>query len=284
MRLIHTLPVVWCCLVFNSSFAAPDRPGNTKYFRSDRGEAYDTQRLPDNFDAPDVLRWKVSMDAGHSTPILTGDRIFLTTWQPASKQLAPVALDDKTGRVLWRNPVVPEQVEQTHEIGSPATATPACDGKRLFVFFGSVGLFCYDLEGNKIWEQRIGPSRDEYGAASSPIVLNGKGILNQAHDIDSFVIAVDAATGKTLWKIPRLDAVRSYSTPVIWEHDGRPEVLVAGALQLTAYDPANGERLWWANGLARIVIPTPVTAGPTIYMASWAPGGDSARRVSFDPC
>jgi outer membrane protein assembly factor BamB len=254
-----------------------------KYFRSDRGETLETGSLPDNLDAPAALAWKVPLDAGHSTPILNGGRIFLTTWRPKSKELATVALDEKTGRVLWRKPIVPEQVEQTHEIGSPATATPVCDGTRLFVFFGSVGLFCYDLDGHQIWEQRIGPFRDEYGAGSSPIVFNGKVILNQDHDIDSFLIAIDAATGKTLWKVSRPDAVRSYSTPVVWEANGRPEILVAGALQLTAYDPTNGDRLWWVSGLARIVIPTPVISGPMIYMASWAPGGDTARRVSFDP-
>src|SRR5262249_41521118 len=79
------------------------------------------------------------------------------------------------------------------------------------------------------------------------------------------------------------DAVRSYSTPMIWKQAGRAELLVAGALQLTAYNPANGEKLWWLNGLARIVIPTPVASGPMIYMASWAPGGDTGKRLALDP-
>jgi len=191
-------------------------------------------------------------------------------------------LDEGTGRLLWRNPLVPERVEQTHQIGSPATATAACDGKRVFVFFGSAGVLCYDLDGRKLWEQRLGPFRDEYGAGSSPILFDGKLILNQDHDVDSFLMALDCATGKIVWKVARPDAVRSYSTPAIWTRDGHPEILVAGALQLSAYDPANGERLWWVNGLARIVIPTPVASGGTIYMASWAPGGDSSKRLTLD--
>ena len=129
----------------------------------------------------------------------------------------------------------------------------------------------------------MGPFRDEYGAGSSPIVFDGKIILNQDHDIDNFLIALDCAKGKVLWKTARPDAVRSYSTPMVWMHDGRPELLVAGALQLTAYDPGKGERLWWLNGLARIVIPAPVIDGQTIYMASWAPGGDQGKRISFLP-
>jgi len=86
-----------------------------------------------------------------------------------------------------------------------------------------------------------------------------------------------------VWKIARPDAVRSYSTPIVWTQEGRSEILVAGALQLNAFDPANGDRLWWINGLARIVIPTPVISGSMIYMASWAPGGDAGKRIALDP-
>ena len=264
--------------------AAIDPPATeANYFRSDGGVSRSTNSLPDNLEAPGVQRWRVPLDAGHSTPILHDGKIFLTTYHPESNELATVALDEQTGKLLWRTPLIPERVEQTHPIGSPATATVACDGQRVFAFFGSAGALCYDLEGNKLWEQRLGPFRDEYGAGSSPILIDGKLILNQDHDVDSFLIALDCATGRIVWKTPRPDAVRSYSTPVVWTGDGRSEILVAGALQLSGYDPANGERLWWINGLARIVIPSPVVSGSTIYMASWAPGGDPARRLVLDP-
>jgi outer membrane protein assembly factor BamB len=234
-------------------------------------------------EAPDALAWRVALDPGHSSPILSGGRIFLTTWREQAKELATVALDSRTGKTLWRSALVPVSVEQTHPIGSPATATVACDGKKVYAFYGSAGLVCYDYEGQKVWEQRMGPFRDEYGAGSSPILLDGKVILNQDHDIDSFLAAYDCSTGKLVWKVQRPDAVRSYSTPTVWIKDGKPQLLVAGALQLSAYDPANGERLWWVNGLARIVIPTPVTAGSRIYMASWAPGGDAGKKLTLDP-
>jgi len=113
--------------------------------------------------------------------------------------------------------------------------------------------------------------------------MDGKVILNQDHDRDSFLAAFDCTTGRLVWKTARPDAVRSYSTPAVWQRDGRKELLVAGALELAGYDPANGEKLWWLNGLARIVIPTPVPAGKMIYMASWAPGGDAGRRLALDP-
>jgi outer membrane protein assembly factor BamB len=262
--------------------AADMIPSGAEYFRADAGVARSAEPLPGDLESPEALCWRVPSDFGHSTPILSGGKVFLTTYRPESKQLATVALEAKTGRLLWRNALVPERIEQTHEIGSPATATAACDGKRLFAFFGSAGLFCYDLEGHKIWEQRIGPFRDEYGAGSSPVLFDGKVILNQDHDIDSFLIALDCATGKVVWKTRRPDAVRSYSTPIVWSQDGHQELVVGGALRLESYNPANGERLWWLNGLARIVIPTPVASGPMIYMASWSPGGDPGKRVKFD--
>ena len=251
------------------------------YFRSDRGLQTGGGTLPENLDAPEALHWQVSLDSGHSTPILVQDKIFLTTFRPDSKELAVMALEQNSGRTLWRQVIVPEKVEQTHMLGNPATATAACDGERLFVFFGSAGLFCFDVSGKKLWEQKMGPFRDEYGAGSSPILFENKVILNQDHDIDSFLAAYDRGTGRQLWRSPRPDAVRSYSTPVVWVRHGKPEILVAGALQLTAYNPADGERVWWANGLARIVIPTPVTSGDRVYLASWAPGGDSGKRLEL---
>jgi outer membrane protein assembly factor BamB len=261
------------------TFAAAD-PQLT-YFRSDAGLQTGTGPLPDHLDDPAALNWRVSLDSGHSTPVIRAGKIFLTTYRADSKELAIVALDEKSGQQLWRKPIIPERIEQTHPIGNPATATPACDGQRLFVFFGSEGLFCYDLDGRKIWEQKMGPFRDEYGAGSSPILVEDKVIINEDHDTDSFLAAFDRATGHRLWRTSRPDAVRSYSTPAVWVHEGRLELLAAGALRLTAYDPANGQPLWWVNGLARIVIPTPVTSGPLVYMASWSPGGDAGKRITL---
>jgi outer membrane protein assembly factor BamB len=269
---------VLCATVIDSHAAESD----VKYFRSDHGVAdASCGALPSQFDGP-ALRWRVALDPGHATPIVSGGKIFLTAYQAESHELTVLALDATTGGILWSNGVTVSQVEQTHPLGSPATATPACDGQRVYVFFGSYGLLAFDLNGNKLWEFRTGPFQDEYGAGSSPILCDGKVILNQDHDVDSFLMAIDGATGKPMWKTARPDAVRSYSTPVVWLRNGRKELLVAGALELAGYDPANGEKLWWINGLARIVIPTPAPLGETVYMASWAPGGDTGNRITLD--
>jgi outer membrane protein assembly factor BamB len=268
-----------CALWFDVQAAESD----LKYFRSNHGLAdLSCGALPSQLDAPGTLRWRVPLDPGHATPILSEGKIFLTAYHAESRELTVLALDTDTGRILWRNAVMVSQVERTHPLGSPATATPACDGRRVYVFFGSYGLLAFDLDGKKLWEFRAGPFQDEYGAGSSPILLDDKVILNQDHDVDSFLLAVDAATGKPVWKTPRPEAVRSYSTPVVWSQNGRQELLVAGALELAGYDPADGKKLWWVNGLARIVIPTPVPLEDKVYMASWAPGGDTASRITLD--
>lgn len=249
------------------------------YFRSDRGIASATAGLPEKFDSP---LWKTAMASGHSTPVISAGRIFLTSYESSSNELATAAVDAETGGIIWKQVAPASRIEPVHRVGSPASATAACDGQRVYVFFGSYGLICYDLHGKRIWDHPFPPFQDEFGAASSPIVVDGKVILAQDHDINSFVMALDAATGKELWKTARPDAVRSYSTPAVWERNGKKEILVAGALQLISYDPNSGKQLWSRDGLARIVIPMPVPSGDMVYMASWAPGADSGQRLSLD--
>jgi outer membrane protein assembly factor BamB len=210
-----------------------------------------------------------------------GDQILLTTFRRSSNELAVVALDVESGAVRWRRAVTASRVEATHALGSPATATLACDGTRIFAFFGSYGLRCIGLDGTPLWERRMGPFQDEYGAGSSPVIVDGKVILNEDHDIDSFLAAYDTTTGAEIWKVARPDAVRSYSTPAVWIRDGRKEIVVAGALELAGYDSRTGEKLWNLQGLARIVIPTSIPADDRVYVASWAPGGDSNRRIQL---
>ena len=267
------------------SLAAAPAEAQVQYFRSDLGRAEATAGpLPDNLDDPHALVWKTPLAPGQSSPILSRGQLFLTTYRSEAKEVATLALDAATGQIKWTRVAPASRIEVFHpQMGSAAVATPASDGTRLYVFFGSFGLVCYDLAGKTLWEHPLGPLRDEYGAGSSPVLVDDKVVLCEDHDIDSFLLAVDRLTGKTLWKVRRPDAVRSYATPVLWMRDGRMELLVAGSLELAGYNPANGELAWWTHGLARIVIPVPVPAGDLVYMASWAPGGDPGQRLALDP-
>jgi outer membrane protein assembly factor BamB len=282
MKLYHLYrgPVLAASLIATAILAKSENA----YFRSDLGLAKpSTKFLPATLDST-TLVWRSPLDRGQSTPVLAGGKIFLTTHNAELRELATVALDQETGKQLWKQSVKVEKIEEFHPSrGDAAVATPACDGKRLFIFFGSYGLICYDVEGNKLWDKRMGPFHDEYGAGSSPILVDDMVVLSQDHDTDSFVAAYDKVSGDERWRTARPDAVRSYSTPVIWERSGKREILVAGALELTSYDPKTGKRLWFKRGLARIVIPLPIPSGDRIYMASWSPGGDRGLRIALEP-
>ncbi|MEX0675944.1 MAG: PQQ-binding-like beta-propeller repeat protein [Pirellulales bacterium] len=251
------------------------------YFRHDGGlAADDKQSLPDELDPRQAI-WKQSLPNGNSTPTIVGNRIFLTAHE--GQELLTLCLDRDTGKELWRHGIRVEALEKVHNEGSPADATVACEGQRVFAFFGSYGLLCYDLEGKPLWTKKLGPFRDEFGSASSPILADGKIILSEDHDLDSFVIAVRQDNGETLWQTSREGFTRSYATPVVWKTGGRTQLVVAGSLQLVAYDLDSGVPLWSVDGFARIVNTTPVVAGDTLYVATWSPGGDSDARIAMEP-
>ncbi len=253
------------------------------WFRRDHGVAPEGMPLPSEFGEGEERLWRVELPPGISTPCLSGDSVFVTTYVAASKELATVALDRTTGQVRWKQVAPTQTLEAFHAVGSPASSTPACNGSRVFSFFGSYGMLCYDRNGQLLWERPLGPFQDEFGASSSPVLIGDKVILNEDHDIDSFLIALDQKTGEVVWKTPRDEATRSYATPVVFDNHGRTEILVAGSRQLAAYDPADGQKLWWFDGLSRIVDSTPMVVSGEIYFATWTPGGDSDDRIRMEP-
>jgi outer membrane protein assembly factor BamB len=251
------------------------------YFRHDAGRAaVDEQPLPSDLDDAHQV-WKQPLPPGHSTPMVFGERIFLTGHEDG--RLSTICLERGSGKPLWMQTVTVESVEKVHQEGSPAAASVACDGQRVVAFFGSVGLVCYNLDGKLLWTRKLGPFRDEFGAASSPILVDGQVILNEDHDLDSFLLAVRGEDGRTLWQTSRDGFTRSYATPVVWEAGGTRLLVVAGALQLVAYDLASGRQRWSLDGFARIVNSTPTKAGDMLYVCSWSPGGDSEARIAMEP-
>jgi outer membrane protein assembly factor BamB len=283
IRAVILLSIVWFFL--SGCLAVLTAEDNLHYFRRDSGvPSLQADSLPERLDSPDGLRWRTPIDSGHSSPIACNGRIFLTTFNAAAKELATLALAADSGRILWKRIAPASRIEEfSSSTGSAAQATPACDDQRVYVFFGSYGLICYDHQGKPLWEKRMGPFQDEYGSASSPVLIDDKVIIQQDHDVDSFLMALDRKTGKVIWKSERPGATRSFSTPAVWTRNGQKELLVAGSLELAGYDPSDGKRLWWINGLARIVIPTPVPSGDLVYMASWTPGGDGMMRIQMEP-
>ena len=268
----------WITLSVSSTWAQ-----SVSYFRQDGGVAAGDHELPDDLSDSQSLVWRQPLAPGHSTPCLHGNSIFLTTYEEEYQRLSTVALRRDNGQVRWTRPLPVERIEEFHSVGSPAASSPACDEERVYVFFGSFGLVAYDHAGKRVWTHPMGPFQDEFGTSSSPIVADGKVILIEDHDIDSFVVAIDQKTGKEVWKSTREGFTRSYASPVLWEVDGRKLVVVAGALQLIAYDLSDGRPVWWVDGLSRIVDTTPAVVGNLLYLATWTPGGDVTRRISMEP-
>ncbi len=275
---VVSVPLAVALLVLDAA-----RAEQVWYFRCDGGVVTDGFALPEDFREDAQLLWRTELSPGHSSPCLDQDSIYVTTFEAERRELATVALDRKTGKVRWRQVAPTQCIEPFHPVGSPAASSPATDGQRVYVFFGSFGLLCYDRQGTLLWSHPMGPFQDEFGASSSPVLADDLVLLNQDHDVDSFLIAIDKFTGQTRWKTSRADFVRSYSTPIVIEVEGHKHVVVAGSLQLTGYDLATGERLWWVEGISRIVDSTPCYANGLVYLATWTPGGDDENRIRMEP-
>jgi len=264
-------------LIASTSTAIAD---TVTYFRQHSG-VDNSKGLPSDLTAARP-RWTSPLKPGNSTPCIYGNAVYLTTWDETKKELATLSIDRSSGSTNWKRVAPTQVVEEFHRVGSPATCSVACDGERVFAFFGSYGMLCYNVAGDELWKKQMGPFQDEFGASSSPILVDGKLILNSDHDLNNFIMALDPKTGAQLWKTSRNDFTRSYSTPVVWNVNGRNQIVVAGSLKLVAYDPSNGKPIWWINGLSRIVDTTPVVKGDRLFVATWTPGGDPSERISME--
>jgi outer membrane protein assembly factor BamB len=267
-----------CCALFGA-----EENLEVSYFRSDFGLAVEDRfALPVDLGDESARLWRTELLPGHSSPCIIGDSIFLTTFDAQQQNLETVALDRTTGQVRWRAAAPALSIEQVHAAGSPASPTPASNGRQVFVSFGSCGLLAYDWDGRLMWHHPLGPYQDEFGAASSPILVDDMVILNEDHDIDSFIVALDQRTGDLRWKTERPQATRSYSTPIVLDHAGSKQIVIAGSRQLMAYDAGTGEQLWWYDGLSRLVDTTPIIHDGLIYLATWSPGGDADSRIAME--
>ena len=186
-------------------------------------------------------------------------------------QFAVLCLDRQTGKVLWQQVAreeVPHEGYRQSE-GSFASSSGLTDGKHIYAYFGSRGLYCYDLDGKPLWDQDLGKMRMAmgFGEGSSPALYQDTLIVNRDNEDNSFIIALDKNTGKTLWKKPREERT-SWSTPLIIERDGKAQAVVTATGKIRSYDVASGEVLWECGGLTRNVIPCPVADADTVYCMS----------------
>ena len=214
----------------------------------------------------DNLMWKTAVPRGHSSPVIVGDRIYLTAVE--DEKLFTLALDRKTGRVLWRRQAPRPRRAQFNEQNNPASPTPASDGENVYVFFGEFGLLSYGPDGNERWRAPLGPFVNIRGMAASPIVVDGKLLI--ACDDDSgrsFLLALDATTGKEIWRADRSEFRKAFSTPAIYRPDQGPaQVLTPGSFTLVSYSLEGGEELWRAGGFCWQPKAVPLIANGRAYL------------------
>lgn len=247
------------------------------------GQATSNDPLPTDI-GPDSehLLWKTPLPPGHSSPVVVGNRIFLTAERDG--HLLTIGLDRATGNVLWEQEAPYEKLEEIHAIGSHCQPTPAADSDCVVSFFGSSGLYCYDHDGQLLWKRPMGPFLNTFGAGSSPLIVDDRVILGQDHDQSSFLMALDKKSGNTIWVTDRSEFPRNYGTPFVWNNNGHRQLVIAATLRVVGYDLETGKEEWTVRGIARFVCTTPVIdeAG-NLYLAGWAAGGDENEPIRVEP-
>jgi outer membrane protein assembly factor BamB len=237
--------------------------------------------LPTEFGPAKNVLWKADVPAGKSSPVLAGDRIFLTGSE--GDDLITMCLSRTTGEVQWRRSVRAPRREAQHPLNHRAAPTAVIDGKRIYVFFADFGLLAYDYDGREQWQLRLGPFNSQHGIVASPVYADGKVILVCDQDTDAYILAVEADSGKVAWKKPR-EVINGYSTPVIYRPSGGPtQVIAPGSYELTSYSVSNGERLWFVRGLTCQPKSAPTIAGEVVYFNGWTPGNDAGQQVDLPP-
>jgi outer membrane protein assembly factor BamB len=261
---------------------------------------------PTSWDDSKNIKWKSDIPGrGFSTPVIWGDKIFLTTAIPTSKTPPPapaqepdaqgrrggggpgggamaqvehnfdvLCLNRKTGKVLWQKTA---RVAAPHEgyhrmYGSFASNSPVTDGKYVYVSFGSRGVYCFDLNGKLIWQKDLGVQmrmRLQFGEGIAPALDKDKLILSFDHEAPngSFIVALDKQNGKELWRVTR-DEISAWSVPLIIEHGGRRQIVVAASKKVRSYDAQTGKVIWECAGLGSNVIPAPIYQKGVVYVMS----------------
>lgn len=249
-------------------------------------------RLPDHWTATDNVAWKVALPGrGWASPIVWGDKVFLTTVvntgttavakkglyfggeqskPPETEHLWKVyCLDLNDGRVVWEQtahrgvPATPLHVKNTY-----ASETPVTDGERVYALFGNLGVYCYDMEGKPVWSKSIEPHRMRagWGTAASPVLQGDRFIYVNDNEQESYIAALDKRTGAEVWRVPR-EEKSNWATPFVWQNDRRTEIVTPGTNRVRSYDP-DGKLLWELKGMSVITIATPYAVDGLLYVSS----------------
>ncbi|MEM7011959.1 MAG: sulfatase-like hydrolase/transferase, partial [Verrucomicrobiota bacterium] len=225
------------------------------------------------------LAWKTKTPAGLSSPVLSTDKVFLTAHD--GDELVVLAYSKSDGSLLWRRSAPAPPSEAVHEAGSQAASTPFVDERRVYAYFGSFGILCLDHDGSELWKKPIPTPKTMYGMSTSPIgfgetivlVLDDDRNLPDSELSRSKMIAVNRATGETVWETKRPFNRSGWSTPMIWSHEGAHDLVVLGNGRLEGYNPTTGESKWWITGFSRETISSPIAGAGMVFGSASKQGG-----------
>ena len=246
-------------------------------WRGPLGTGYcEEKSLPLTWSQTENVKWSVPLDGdGNSSPIVVGQRVFITHAPKPSNLRGLRCYDRDTGKLLWKHEVAYTEKEETHGTNPPCASSPTSDGQRVVAWYGSAGLFCYDLEGKILWQKDLGKVEHIWGYGSSPLLHENLVILNFGPGLNAFVAAFDKQSGDEIWrkefpdqKSPKADDYRgSWSTPVVATVGGKTLLLLSLPIRLYACDPRTGEEVWSCGGLAnKLIYTSPLVAGDIVVV------------------
>jgi len=273
-------PIVVAIALFVVPVYAQQTPTNEwPQFRGPNGTGVaEGFALPAEFSATKNLAWKTPVPFARSSPVVTANRIFLTASE--GDKLITLALDRKTGKVLWRRDVVRARQMTIYKANDGASPSPVSDGKNVFAFFGELGLISYGPDGKERWRVPLGPFNSFYGMGGSPVLAGNTLVMVCDQRTDSFIIAVDARNGKELWRKSRPN-YEAYSTPAIYKpKDGPAQVIVLGSHTVDGYSLDKGERLWWVSKIGSYPKGVPLLGIDMVYVM--ADGGEEPFLPPFE--
>lgn len=258
--------------------------GDWPRFRGPNGSGVaQTTGLPEKFGPERNVLWKTALPPGHSSPVVSGDRIFLTAAD--HDKLFTFCLSRENGQILWRRECPRKRTEALDQRNTAASPTAATDGKNVYVFFGDFGLVSYGADGNERWRVPLGPFHNVYGMGASPIVAGDQVILVCDQSWDSFAMAVGKDDGRVRWKRPRPEALSGHATPIVYQgQNGPAQIIAPGSFRVDAYSIETGETLWWSGGLPSEMKSGAVEGEGTLYISGFnSPENDPGRQIHLPP-
>lgn len=233
--------------------------------------------LPEKWSQTENVVWKVALpDRGNSTPVVWGDKVFVTQAIEKEGKRLLLCFDKKTGKQLWDAGTIYKEKELTHATNPYCSASPATDGERVVVFFASAGVFCYDMNGKELWKRTdLGEQRHIWGNGTSPVLAGDRVFLNFGPGEHTVMYCFDKKTGKTLWEhqepggasgeAGNKEWLGSWSDPLFRKVGDHDELLMSYPGRACAFDPMSGAVLWTSGGLTKLVYNSPLYADGVMY-------------------